>query len=267
MESRKVALVTGASAGIGRATTALLAREGYRVFGSLRSESVDLPAGVERTILDVRDDASVQAAVAGILELAGRIDVLVNNAGATVMGSVEETSDALARDLFDINVFGSARTARAVLPSMRERRSGRIVFVSSALGFLPAPYMGWYSASKHAVEALGETLDHEVRGFGVRSLLVEPGYVSTGIGRKAPAAAALQAYASRRTRVEATLLKHIAGGDAPERIAERILEAVEDRHPRSRYAAGRGITTLSLLRRAAPSRIFDPIFRLGYGAV
>lgn len=266
MESRKVALVTGASAGLGRATAGILARKGYRVFGSVRSESAELPPGVERVVLDVRDDTSVAAAVARILDLSGRIDALVNNAGATVFGSVEETPDTLARGLFDINVFGSARMARAVLPPMRERRGGRIVFVSSALGFLPAPFMGWYAASKHAVEAISESLDHEVRGFGVRSLLVEPGFVSTGIGRKAPAASPLDAYASRRARAEAVLLRHIAGGEAPERVAARIGKALDDRHPRCRYPVGRGIAALSLLRRCLPSRVFDPIFRLGYGA-
>src|SRR4051812_10373728 len=159
----RVAIVTGVSSGIGNATARALTARGYRVFGTARSAASSLPAGTERVLLDVRDEASIDAGVAEVLARAGRIDLLVNNAGGAVVGAVEETSLEQARDLFDVNFFGAMRMTQAVLPAMRAQRSGRIVFISSLLGLLPAPFSGLYSASKHAVEGLAESLDHETR--------------------------------------------------------------------------------------------------------
>src|SRR5947207_1993200 len=158
-----VALVTGASSGIGNATAKALAAHGWRVFGTARSKSTALPEQVERVVLDVRDSTAIDAAVREVLDKAGRIDLLVNNAGGGVTGAVEETSLEQARDLFEVNFFGAARLTQAVLPAMRAQKTGRIVFISSVLGFLPAPFMGFYAASKHALEGLAESLDHETR--------------------------------------------------------------------------------------------------------
>ncbi len=177
---QKVVLITGASTGIGRATAKLLASKGYQVYGAVRSpERVEPLPGVELVRVDVRDDASVAAGVDAVLRKAGRIDVLVNNAGYNLVGAVEETSIEQAQALFDTNVFGVLRMMRAVLPSMRRERSGLIINVSSVLGFLPAPFMGLYASSKHAVEGLSESLDHEVRGLGIRVTLVEPSFTNT----------------------------------------------------------------------------------------
>src|SRR5207248_9420552 len=129
----------------------------------------------------VRDPASIDAGVREVLEKAGRIDLLVNNAGGSVMGAIEETSLEQARDLFEVNFFGAARLTQAVLPAMRAQKSGRIVFISSVFGFLPAPFMGFYAASKHALEGLAESLDHEVRTLGIRAALVEPGFMRTSL--------------------------------------------------------------------------------------
>jgi NAD(P)-dependent dehydrogenase (short-subunit alcohol dehydrogenase family) len=162
------------------------------VFGSVRdAKKAEALPGVEFVEMDVRDAASVKRAVDVIIGKTGRIDVLVNSAGGTMLGSVEETSVAEAQALFDTNVFGILRTTQAVLPQMRSQRSGRIINVSSVLGFLPAPYMGLYSASKHAIEGMSETLDHEVRNFGVRVVLVEPSYTKTNLDLNAPQAANL----------------------------------------------------------------------------
>jgi NAD(P)-dependent dehydrogenase (short-subunit alcohol dehydrogenase family) len=174
-----VILVTGASTGIGRATAKLLASKGYQVYGAVRSpERVEPLPGVELVRVDVRDDASVAAGVDVVLRKAGRIDVLLNNAGYNLVGAVEETSIEQAQALFDTNVFGVLRMIRAVLPSMRRERSGLIINVSSVLGFLPAPFMGLYASSKHAIEGLSESLDHEVRGLGIRVTLVEPSFTN-----------------------------------------------------------------------------------------
>jgi NAD(P)-dependent dehydrogenase (short-subunit alcohol dehydrogenase family) len=164
MSSSQVAFITGVSSGIGRATAILFAQRGGKVFGSVRdARKAEAIPGVELVEMDVRDADSVQRAVDVIIGKARRIDVLVNSAGGTLLGAVEETSVAEAQALFDTNVFGTLRMTQAVLPYMRQQRSGRIINVSSVLGFLPAPYMGLYSASKHAIEGMSETLDHEVR--------------------------------------------------------------------------------------------------------
>ena len=177
---QKVVLITGASTGIGRATAKLLASKGYQVYGGVRSpERVEPLPGVELVRVDVRDDASVAAGVDVVLRKAGQIDVLVNNAGYNLVGAVEETSIEQAQALFDTNVFGVLRMIRAVLPTMRRERSGLIINVSSVLGFLPAPFMGLYASSKHAVEGLSKSLDHEVRGLGIRVTLVEPSFTNT----------------------------------------------------------------------------------------
>src|SRR5262245_36505989 len=141
MAEQKVVIVTGVSSGIGSATAEELVKHGFRVFGTVRSQTSGVPQGVEPIVLDVRNEASINDAVAEVLRRAGRIDALVNNAGSTVLGTIEETAIEQAQDLFDVNFFGGARVTRAVLPTMRAQHAGRIVFVSSVVGFLPAPFM------------------------------------------------------------------------------------------------------------------------------
>ncbi|WOI11682.1 SDR family NAD(P)-dependent oxidoreductase [Thalassospira lucentensis] len=158
MPNSKVVVVTGVSSGIGRATAIKFAQMGCRVFGTVRNiEKAQSIEGVELIEMDVRDETAVQNGVQAIIAQANRIDVVINSAGVTLLGATEETSIAEAQSLFDTNVFGILRVVKAVLPYMREQGSGRIVNISSVLGFLPAPYMGLYSASKHAVEGLSET--------------------------------------------------------------------------------------------------------------
>src|SRR5262245_50464307 len=162
-ERSRIVLITGASSGIGRATAELLAARGYRVFGGVRAAATTRPlADVELVPLDVRDDASVKACVDEVRSRAGRIDVLVNNAGVNLVGAVEETSISQAQALFDTNVIGILRMIKAVLSGMRHQGSGKIVNIGSILGLIPAPFMGVYASTKHAVEGLSESLDHEV---------------------------------------------------------------------------------------------------------
>src|SRR5690242_19846099 len=179
--NRPVALVTGGSSGIGKAAALALVARGFDVVATSRDTSRVTPLdGVTFVDLDVAHDAEVTAAVDQVIERFGRIDVLVNNAGIGSLGAAEETSVAQAQGVFDVNVFGVMRMVRAVLPHMRARGRGRIINVSSVQGFIPAPYMAVYGASKHAVEGYTESLDHEVRDHGVRALLVEPAYTRTG---------------------------------------------------------------------------------------
>jgi len=258
MAQSRVAVVTGVSSGIGRATAAELARRGFRVFGTVRSAGgADVP-GIESIVLDVRDDASIDRGVAEILAKAGRIDVLVNNAGSSIVGAIEETDTAQARDLFDVNFFGAVRVTRAVLPTMRAQRAGRIVFVSSVVGFLPAPFMGFYAASKHALEGYSESLDHEVRVFGVRAQLVEPTFMKTRLDKNSTVAARrIDDYEVARARVSASINASVAAGEDPSIVAAVIADAVTDGKPRLRYRVGKGAGLLAGLRTFLPERMFD----------
>ena len=257
-----VAVVTGVSTGIGNATARALAARGYRVFGTARSVTSAVPAQVERVLLDVRDAASIEAGVREVLAKAGRIDVLVNNAGGSMMGAVEETSVQQGQELFDLNFFGAVRMSQAVLPAMRAQRSGRIVFISSVVGFLPAPFMGFYAASKHALEGLAESLDHETRALGVRALLVEPGFTRTNIGNsRMTAASVVDDYAAARTRAGENVQASVSAGDDPEIVAEAVLEAATAAKPRLRYTAGKRAGVLSRLRRYLPASVFDSALR------
>ena len=177
---RKIALVTGASSGIGQATAERLARDGYKVYGTSRRRSQAGQRSFEMLTLDVTSDVSVEAVVSDVMRLEGRIDLLVNNAGfGTAPAGAEESSVEQARSIFDTNVFGIVRMTRAVVPHMRRQGSGRIINISSVLGFLPAPYMALYAATKHAIEGYSESLDHELRTRGIRVSVIEPAYTKT----------------------------------------------------------------------------------------
>lgn len=266
MSSSKVVLVTGVSSGIGRASAIQFAGRGCKVFGSVRditkSEAI---AGVEFVEMDVRDAASVTRAIEFILGKAGRIDVLVNSAGGTMLGAVEETSVAEGQALFDTNVFGTLRTIQAVLPHMRRHRSGRIVNVSSVLGFLPAPYMGLYSASKHAVEGMSETLDHEVRNFGIRVVLVEPSYTRTNLDLNAPQTASpIPAYDADRDRVSKAIVRNVQKAPGPDGVAATIVDAALSGWAMRRTPKGEA-SLLRKLRRFMPAGPVDSSLRKTFG--
>ncbi len=258
MSQPRVALVTGISSGIGKATAAELARRGFRVFGTVRAAGATAVPGIAEVVLDVRDEASVERGVAAVLTEAGRIDVLINNAGTTIVGAIEETDTVQARDLFDVNFFGAVRVTRAVLPAMRAQRGGRLLFVSSVLGFLPAPFMGFYAASKHALEGYAESLDHEVRALGIRAVLLEPGFMRTRLDKNsAVAARSIDDYAAARARVAARVNESVAGGEDPSVVAVVVADAAESERPRLRYPVGKGAGALAKLRSFLPERVFD----------
>src|SRR5436189_1340818 len=218
----KITLVTGVSSGIGREIAQLLAEGGARVFGTVRNvRSASSIHGVGLVSMDVTEDASVNAAFQSIVQKAGTIQFLVNNAGYSFMGALEETSVAEARQQFETNFFGVLRVTNAILPGMRQQGEGRIINISSVMGFLPAPYMGIYAASKHALEGYTETLDHELRRFGVRALLIEPAYTKTKInGNSKPARSTLEVYANERKRLTDAVQQNIERGDDPRLVAE-----------------------------------------------
>ena len=258
----KTTLVTGVSSGIGREIAQLLAERGARVFGTVRNpQSAGSIRGVDLVRMDVTEDASVSEAVQRIVLEAGPVQFLVNNAGYSFIGALEETSVAEARQQFETNLFGVLRVTNAILPGMRQQGDGRIVNISSVLGFLPAPYWGIYAASKHAVEGYTETLDHEIRRFGVRALLVEPAYTRTKLsGNSKVANITLDVYTDERKRLTSAALQNIERGDDPRMVAEAVYNALTAKSPRLRYPVGKGVG-LSRMRRFVPAGMFDKSFR------
>src|SRR5262245_21558725 len=258
---RRVVLITGASSGIGRATAESLAARGHRIFGGVRAPGTTRPlADIELVPLDVRDEASAKACVDEVRSRAGRIDVLINNAGVNLVGSVEETSIRQAQALFDTNVIGVLRMVQAVLPDMRRRGAGLIVNISSILGLLPAPYMGVYASTKHAVEGLSDSLDHEVRAFGIRVILIEPHYIRTNLDASAAQAEGrIDAYALQRQRTAAVITHDTNTAPEPKLVAKEVLGAIEGRY-RMRRPVGQA-ALLSWLRRLLPVRLFEPSLR------
>ena len=253
-QTRPVAIVTGASGGIGEATARALHAAGYRVFGTYRRPPATRSPGIEYLACDVTSDESVQAAVGEVLSKTGRIDLLVNNAGVGLVAGAEESSLEQAKSLFDVNLFGLIRMTKAVLPTMRRQRAGRIVNISSVMGLIPAPFMALYSASKHAVEGYSESLDHEIRGAGVRVVLVEPAYTRSSFeGNVYQADQQLDVYQSARTNAEGVLRDGMKTADTPELVASAVVKASTEANPRRRYTAGRAARQISLLRRFVPA--------------
>jgi NAD(P)-dependent dehydrogenase (short-subunit alcohol dehydrogenase family) len=261
MESKTgpVALVTGASSGIGEAAARELAAAGFTVYGTSRKAAAgDEREGIVFLPLEITDDDSVAAAVREVIDRSGRIDVLVNNAGLGIAGAAEESSIEQARELFDTNLFGSIRMTRAVLPQMRKQGGGRVINVSSVLGLVPAPFGALYAATKHAIEGYSESLDHEVREYGVRVLLVEPAYTRTSFDANAiPADEPLPLYAQRRETLDVWMAEAIRDGDEPSVVGQTIVAAATDTSPKLRYPAGTLARRVSKLRRYAPSTLFD----------
>jgi short-subunit dehydrogenase len=242
----KTAIVTGASSGIGRASAEALARVGFMVFGTSRKAVNDGPSGVTMLVCDVT----------------GRIDLLVNNAGIGMLGGAEESSIEQVQALFDVNLFGVIRMTNAVLPSMRRRGEGRIINIGSVLGLIPAPYSAHYSAAKHALEGYSESLDHEVRAFNIRVSVVEPAFVRTVFDQNGiEPDSLLKEYDPARAGFKALLRDVMPKADQPEVVADVVVKAATDARPRRRYAAGKAARQVSMLRRFAPTEIFDKSLR------
>ena len=255
----KIALVTGASSGIGEATAERLARAGYKVYGTSRRAAKLSQRSFELLALDVTSDESVEATVREVLRLEGRIDLLVNNAGFGIApAAAEESSIEQARSIFETNFFGLVRMTRAVVPHMRRQRAGRIINIGSVLGFLPAPYAALYAATKHAVEGYSESLDHELRTRGVRVSVIEPAYTKTQFGANfLEPDSKLDEYREIRASVSKTLTEVLAAADDPGVVADVVLEAASAARPRLRYTAGARASLLRLLRRFAPGSLVD----------
>jgi NAD(P)-dependent dehydrogenase (short-subunit alcohol dehydrogenase family) len=262
----RVAFVTGASSGIGEATAHRLLTDGFRVFvGARRVDRMEKLAaqGATPLALDLTDDASIVAAIDTIRTKAGRLDVLVNNAGYGSYGALEDVPLAEARRQFEVNVFGLARLCQLTLPMMRAQKYGRIVNVTSIGGKMWEPMGSWYHATKFAVEGLSDCLRVEVKPFGIDVIVVEPGAIQTewaGIAadglRQASGSGAYAALADNHARMlESTKTSRMPS--PPDVVAATIARAVRARRPKTRYATGGGARTILFLKRILPDRLFD----------
>ena len=267
MAERRVAVVTGASSGIGEAIAGRLTEAGYRVFGASRRKPGGSEHGSEHGVahiaMDVDDDESVRAGVASVLAEAGRIDLLVNNAGYLCAGAVEEIPLEDAKAQFETNYFGVLRATLAVLPAMRERGTGHVITVSSLAGLVPVPFWGHYNASKFAVEGLIETLRHEVRPFGIRVALVEPGSIKTPFYAK-PHAPAMDTYTAPRANAFAVMAGYERKAPGPDVVARTVASLATTEHPPLRTRVTREARQFTLLRRILPAGAFESGIRRGF---
>ena len=266
---KKIILITGASSGIGKATALQLIQEGHTVYGAARrvekmQDIVD--AGGHALKMDVTDESQIEAGVQQIVDQHGRIDVLVNNAGYAIYGSVEETPIEDARRQFEVNIFGLARVTQLVVPHMRAQQAGTIINISSVGGKIYTPLGAWYHATKHALEGWSDSLRLEVAEFGIDVVVVEPGAIATEVGD-----VMLQPMVDRSGNGPCKKLVHALvkateenygkenASSPPSVIAETISKAVKSRRPQTRYAAGKLAKPLLFMRGLVSDRMFDRV--------
>ncbi len=263
---KKVILITGASSGMGKVTAIQLIKAGHIVYGAARrlKKMQDLvDAGGHVIAMDVTDERQVVAGVKQIVEEQGRIDVLVNNAGYAVYGSVEDVSMENARRQFDVNIFGLAQITREVLPHMRAQKSGKIINISSVGGKIYTPLGAWYHATKHALEGWSDCLRIEVQQFGIDVVIVEPGAIVTEFGdvMTQPMLDRSKggAYEKMATTIASSTDKFYdnSPSTSPTIIANIIAKAIDSKRPKTRYAGGKMAKPMLFLRRWLSDRMFD----------
>jgi len=268
--NQKVALVTGASSGIGKSSVELLLAAGATVYGAARRVDKMKPlkdAGAKVIALDITDEQSVVNAVNTITKQSGGVDILINNAGYGSYGAIEDVPLSEARRQFDVNIFGLARLTQLVLPHMREKKYGKIVNISSIGGKIYTPFGGWYHATKHALEGWSDCLRVETNAFGIDVVIVEPGGIATEWGAIASdnlkKTSGQGAYASAAIKSADFTAKMYASNQLskPEVIGKVILKAVTVRKPKTRYAAGAMSGLTLFLRRWLSDRMFDRVLK------
>jgi NAD(P)-dependent dehydrogenase (short-subunit alcohol dehydrogenase family) len=260
--SQSVVLITGASSGIGKATALHLLKAGYRVYGAARRLEAmhDLQAaGGQILSMDVTDAVQIERGLAQLLAETGRLDVLINNAGYACYGSVEETPLAEARRQFEVNNFGLAALTQAVIPVMRQQRSGRIINLSSMGGKIYFPLGAWYHASKHALEGWSDCLRLELKPFGIDVIVIEPGVIATEFGDVMSEPLLKRSGAGPYASMAQAMVRalHQGSSSPPELIAATIATAMKASRPRTRYVAGKMARPMMLMRLLLGDRRFD----------
>ncbi len=265
----KIVLVTGASTGIGAAVAARLFGAGHKVFGTSRKEGAAPPAaGVRMLVMDVRREASVAQAVAQVLESAGRIDVLVNNAGVGIAASVEDTRPDDMQRQMDTNFLGPLRVCQAVLPAMRAQGSGRIIQMSSIAARIGIPFQGAYSASKSALEGMSEALSMELKPFGIDVVMIQPGDTKSNFTASrewTESAKGSAVYAARARHAIAVMEKAEQAGPPADKVARVVERAVNAAKPKLRYASASTMESVAMgLQRLLPGRVFEGVIASNY---
>ena len=273
-----VAVVTGSSSGIGLATCLALARSGYLTYATMRNlakrgsiqpiaEKQDLP--IKAVQLDVIDENSVKNAIQSILSEAGRIDVLVNNAGYGLTGAFEDIEIDEIKALYETNLFGVIRVTQAVLPTMRKQRSGRIINISSGAGRIGYPGGSAYVSSKFALEGLSESMAYEIEQFGIRTVLVEPGFVKTNFGEKMVIAKKSQdpnsPYSQMMMQMKSSSYRRrmVENASDADLVASVIIEAVTAKEPNLRYLAGKDVQQMVATKKNMSDEEFQKMIRQG----
>lgn len=263
MINEKVALVTGASSGFGELTATMLAQSGYSVFGTSRKERS--ASSISMLKLDVKSNESVESCIKQLLDQTGRIDLLINNAGEIHASMIEETSLEQAQDVFDTNLWGVVRVTNAVLPTMRQQRSGRIINMSSLGGLIGAPGQGYYCASKFALEGYSEALSVELDPFNIKVSLIEPGYFKTNFNYEMlHPQKTFSDYDNVREVIQSSINQAIAQGENPEKVASLIVSVANNPAPRLRYRVGNDAQWMPRLRAIMPDRLFRLAARKRY---
>jgi NAD(P)-dependent dehydrogenase (short-subunit alcohol dehydrogenase family) len=260
--SKPIALITGASRGIGAEIANALIKEGYRVFGTSRDGKPTSAATCEMLTLDVREDASANACVEQVLAQGGRLDVLINNAGYDLYGALEETPVSDFIDQVDVNLFGAMRMTKAAIPHLRAQQAGRIVMIGSLGGEIGLPFNTAYAASKFALHGMTESLRLELQPFGIHVSIVSPGAVATDSLDQSIREIAVEgsAYSTRRTAMTAQMRKdghasHVKPGD----VARAVMRCVSAKNPALRYPVGNQAIWVSRMKAFMPQRIFEQI--------
>lgn len=259
MANPRIVVITGASSGVGQSTARLLAERAYRVFGTSRNPaSAERIPGVEMLPLDVCSDDSVRACVEAVLDQAGQIDVLINNAGYELAGTLEALTIEEAKAQFDTNFFGVVRVVTAVLPFMRRQNQGHIINVSSLSGLSAIPFLGICSASKFALEGYSEALRHEVRPFNITVSMTEAGFLRTPMMTNRQASAnRIAEYDPWQKRALEAIRAYEDRGPGPEVVARALLRMVSSTRPRLRYLVGRQAKSVAALKWLLPAALYE----------
>jgi NAD(P)-dependent dehydrogenase (short-subunit alcohol dehydrogenase family) len=265
--SSMVVLVTGASSGIGNAVAKELAKTGHRVFGTSRNiQTGTLKDSFEYVRMDVTNELQVKQGIEHILKVAGRLDVVVNNAGLGMVGPIENITDAEARMIFDTNVFGVLNVCRQSIPYLRLNRISFIINITSLAGQMGLPFRGIYSASKFAVEGFTESLSQEVSQFGIRVVIIEPGDFKTNINTTRKVADTVgQHYGSQNQDTLNQITREVANAPTPEAIGKKVAKIITSESPSLRYRVANLTQRFSLtLMRLLPGRLFEKIIMKYY---
>lgn len=263
----KVVLITGGSSGIGKSVGEFLHHKGFVVYGTSRNPERVLNSVFPLVALDVRNTESIQAAIAKIIAVTGRLDVVINNAGVGITGPLEEIPTSEIKNNFETNFFGPIEVMKAALPQMRQQKSGLIINVTSIAGYMGLPYRSVYSASKGALELITEALNMEVKSFGINITNVAPGDFATNIasGRFHAPLIKGSAYEIPYTKTLAMMDEHVDSGSNPNEMALAIFNIIQAKNPKVHYKVGAFMQKFSIvLKRLLPDKIYEKMLMNHY---